>query len=88
VFRQVAKFIAAVTEAVKELAKPQLSACGDSAQLCKRKVRVAIVHSCVNVKCAQKRRNTGTGFWAGKTEVQRPLGRPKRRWQYDIKMGF
>ena len=38
-FRQVAKFIAAVTEAVKELAKPQLSACGDSAQLCKRKVR-------------------------------------------------
>jgi hypothetical protein len=81
VFRQAVKFIAAVTEAVKELGKPQLSACGDTAQLSKR--RVAILHSCLNVvyaaNCAGKRRKTSKGFWAGKTEVERPLGRPKRR---------
>jgi hypothetical protein len=38
VFGQVVKCIAAVTEAVKELGKPQLSACGDTAQLSKRRV--------------------------------------------------
>jgi hypothetical protein len=32
VFRQVVVFIAAVNEAVKDLAKPQLSACGDTVQ--------------------------------------------------------
>ena len=45
-FRQVVKLIAAVTEAVKELGKPQLSACGDTAQLSER--RVEILHSYLN----------------------------------------
>lgn len=37
-FRQVVKFITAVTEAVKELGKPQPSACGDTARLTERRV--------------------------------------------------
>ena len=32
------KFITTVTEAVKEMGKPQLSACGDTAQLTERRV--------------------------------------------------
>ena len=27
-----------------------------------------------------------TGFLVGKPEVKRPLGRPKRRWEDNIKM--
>ena len=36
-FRQVVKLISTVTEAVKELEKPQLSACGDTARLTERR---------------------------------------------------
>jgi hypothetical protein len=28
-----------------------------------------------------------TGFWWGKPEGKRPLGRPGRRWEDNIKMG-
>ena len=28
-----------------------------------------------------------TGFWWGKPEGKRPLGRPRRRWEDNIKMG-
>ena len=27
-------------------------------------------------------------FWGGKTERKRELGRPKRRWEYNIKMNL
>jgi hypothetical protein len=27
-----------------------------------------------------------TGFWVGTPEGQRPLGRPRRRWEDNIKM--
>ena len=27
-----------------------------------------------------------TGFWWGKTEGKRPLGKPRRRWEDNIKM--
>jgi len=27
-----------------------------------------------------------TGFWWGKPEERRPLGRPRRRWEVNIKM--
>ena len=27
-----------------------------------------------------------TGFWLGKPERKRPLGRPRRRWEDNIKM--
>ena len=27
-----------------------------------------------------------TGFWLGKPEGKRPLGRPRRRWEHNIKM--
>jgi hypothetical protein len=27
-----------------------------------------------------------TGFWSGKPEGKRPLGRPRRRWEDNIKM--
>jgi len=26
--------------------------------------------------------------WVGKPEAKRPLGRPKRKWEYNIKMDF
>jgi hypothetical protein len=29
-----------------------------------------------------------TGFWCGKPEGKRPLGRPRRRWEDNIKMEF
>ena len=29
-----------------------------------------------------------TGFWWGKHEGRRPLGRPRRRWEIIIKMNF
>jgi len=32
-----------------------------------------------------RRREAYSGFWRGKHEVKRPLGRPRRRWD-DIKM--
>jgi len=38
VFRKVVKFITTVTEAVKELGKPQLIGCGDTARLAERRV--------------------------------------------------
>jgi hypothetical protein len=29
-----------------------------------------------------------TGFWLGRLKAKRPLGRPRRRWEYNIKMDF
>ena len=29
-----------------------------------------------------------TGFWWGKTEGKRPLGRPRRRWEDNIRMNL
>ena len=29
-----------------------------------------------------------TGFWCWKPEGKRPLGRPRRRWENNIKMDF
>ena len=48
-FRQVVEFITAVNEAVKDLEKPQLSACGDIVQL---------LNDVSAVNCAGKRRKT------------------------------
>ena len=33
-----------------------------------------------------ERREVCTGFWGGKPEGKRPLGRPRRRWEDNIKM--
>jgi hypothetical protein len=33
-----------------------------------------------------ERREVCTGFWFGKPEGKRPLGRPRRRWEDNIKM--
>jgi len=33
-----------------------------------------------------ERRESYTGFWWGKPEGKRPLGRPRRKWEDNIKM--
>jgi hypothetical protein len=35
-----------------------------------------------------ERRGMHTGYWWGKPESKRPLGRPRRRWVDNIKMDF
>ena len=32
-----------------------------------------------------RKREAYTGFWVGKPEGKRPLGRPRRRWEDNIK---
>jgi hypothetical protein len=34
------------------------------------------------------RREVYTGFWWGTSERKKPLGRPKRRWEYNNRLDF